>query len=239
MPDKHEIETPGADNMHMAHGTTTLSFMFKEGIIVAVDSRATQGSYVSSGTVMKVIEINKYLLGTMAGGAADCQFWQRELGRQVRLFELRNHVDRCSVAAASKILANIMYSYRGYSLSLGSMIAGWDANGPALYYVDNDGVRLQGNKFSVGSGSTFAYGVLDEGWRWDMTVEEAIDLGKRSIYHATHRDAASGGIVNVYYIDKDGHHKISADDSNKLHYEKFGNVEDAEHCLDLDAIIPK
>lgn len=30
---------------------------------------------VASGTVKKVIEINKYLLGTMAGGAADCQYW--------------------------------------------------------------------------------------------------------------------------------------------------------------------
>ena len=26
-----------------------------------------------------------------------------------------------------------------------------------------------------------------------MTVDEAIDLGKRAIYHATHRDAYSGG----------------------------------------------
>lgn len=30
----------------------------------------------------KVIEINPFLLGTMAGGAADCQFWQRNLGMQ-------------------------------------------------------------------------------------------------------------------------------------------------------------
>jgi 20S proteasome alpha/beta subunit len=29
----------------------------------------------ASGTVKKVIEINPYLLGTMAGGAADCQYW--------------------------------------------------------------------------------------------------------------------------------------------------------------------
>jgi hypothetical protein len=40
--------------------------------------------------VKKVIEINPYLLGTMAGGAADCSFWERELGRRCRLFELRN-----------------------------------------------------------------------------------------------------------------------------------------------------
>jgi hypothetical protein len=37
----------------------------------------------ASQTVKKVIEINKFLLGTMAGGAADCQFWQRNLGTQV------------------------------------------------------------------------------------------------------------------------------------------------------------
>ena len=32
-------------------------------------------------------------------------------------------------------------------------------------------------------------------YRYDLTDEEAYDLGRRSIYHATHRDAASGGIV--------------------------------------------
>jgi 20S proteasome alpha/beta subunit len=40
----------------------------------------------ASQTVKKVIEINPFLLGTMAGGAADCQFWQRNLGQQARLF---------------------------------------------------------------------------------------------------------------------------------------------------------
>ncbi len=29
-----------------------------------------------------------------------------------------------------------------------------------------------------------------------MSVEEARELGKRSIYHATHRDSYSGGVVN-------------------------------------------
>merc|ERR1719153_1622073 len=58
------------------HGTTTLGFKFKGGVIVAVDSRASMGSYIGSGTVKKVIEINRFLLGTMAGGAADCQFWE-------------------------------------------------------------------------------------------------------------------------------------------------------------------
>jgi 20S proteasome subunit beta 5 len=128
------------------------------------------------------------------------------------MHELRNK-ERISVAAASKILANIVYDYKGMGLSMvsfvlklvstarsvvegmtmtptlgiqGTMICGWDKTvrccnkrwllkkrlthgfgprffqGPAIFYVDSDGSRLKGDLFSVGSGSTFAYGVLDQ-----------------------------------------------------------------------------
>ncbi len=46
------------------------------------------------------------------------------------------------------------------------MVAGWDHNGPGLYYVDSDGQRTGGKVFSVGSGSLYAYGVLDQGYHW-------------------------------------------------------------------------
>ena len=116
-----------------------------------MDSRATAGSYIgkvvmaterfililysASGTVKKVIEINPYLLGTMAGGAgmfscnlqvasgrltpcsADCQYWETYLGIQCRLHELRNR-ERISVAAASKYLSNLVYGYKGMGLSM-------------------------------------------------------------------------------------------------------------------------
>ncbi len=81
-------------------------------------------------------------------------------------------------------------------LSMGTMICGWDkVKGPSIFYVDNDANRFQGKMFSVGSGSPYAYGVLDSFYRHDMTDEEAYDLGRRAIFHATHRDGASGGIV--------------------------------------------
>jgi len=203
--------------LHFAHGTTTLAFIFSGGVVVTVDSRSTQGNYIASGTVKKVIEINPYLLGTMAGGAADCSFWERELGRRCRLFELRNK-ERISVAAASKLLSNMVYAYKGYGLSMGTMVTGWDKTGANLFYVDNDGTRLKGQRFSVGSGSTYAYGVLDSGYRFDMSVEEACELGRRSVYHATHRDAYSGGVINVYHVHAAGWTKISADDCYDLHY---------------------
>ncbi|BEJ15112.1 hypothetical protein CspHIS471_0408790 [Cutaneotrichosporon sp. HIS471] len=201
----------------LAHGTTTLAFRFKGGIIVAVDSRATAGSYIASGTVKKVIEINPYLLGTMAGGAADCQYWETYLGMQCRLHELRNK-ERISVAAASKILSNIVYQYKGMGLSMGTMICGWDKTGPALFYVDSDGQRLKGDLFSVGSGSTYAYGVLDQGYSWDLSDEDAQELGRRSICAAGHRDAYSGNSINLYHVRENGWEFIDNYDLSEMWY---------------------
>lgn len=208
---------PLSKDIKMNHGTTTLGFVFNGGVLIAVDSRASMGSYIGSGTVKKVIEISRYLLGTMAGGAADCSYWERNLAFQTRVHELREG-KRISVAAASKLLSNTLYGYRGYGLSMGTMIAGWDEDlGPNLYYIDNDGTRLKGDLFSVGSGATYAYGVLDNEYRKDLTVQEAVDLGKRAIYHATHRDAYSGGVINVYCITADGWTKHESVDMNVLH----------------------
>ena len=123
--------------MNFDHGTTTLGFKYQGGVLLAVDSRATGGMYIGSGSVKKIIEINRYLLGTMAGGAADCTYWERVLSKQVilvsieisstewgykrnniklnctqcRLYELRNR-ERISVAAASKLLSNMAYNYK-------------------------------------------------------------------------------------------------------------------------------
>lgn len=163
MPNLSEVQ----EHLKIVHGTTTLAFKYKSGVVVAVDSRASAGAYIASQNVKKVIEINQFLLGTMAGGAADCQYWQRYLGMRCRLFEL-NHKERISVAAASKLFQNILCGYRGYGLSIGTMVAGWDHKGPGLYYLDSEGARIEGNLFSVGSGSLFAYGILDSNYKYDM-----------------------------------------------------------------------
>ena len=73
-----------------------------------------------------------------------------------------------------------------------------------------------------------------------MSVEEAQELGRRAIYHATFRDSFSGGVVNckmanilykyvillslslsfvVYHINKDGWVKVSQTNVADLHYQ--------------------
>lgn len=154
---------------------------------------------------------------------------------QCRLYELRQK-RRITVAAASKLLANIVYGYKGMGLSMGTMCAGVTASeGPALYYVDSNGTRMPGNLFCVGSGQTFAYGVLDAEYKYELTEEEALELGRRSILAATHRDAFSGGHINLYHVKENGWVRHGFNDMNpifwktKLEKNEFSNVETKLH----------
>ncbi|EHB06227.1 Proteasome subunit beta type-5 [Heterocephalus glaber] len=67
---------PGELRIKIFHGTTTQGFKLHHRVIVAVDSQATVGAYISTYTAKKMIEINPYLLGTMTGGTTDCSFGQ-------------------------------------------------------------------------------------------------------------------------------------------------------------------
>ncbi|XP_065509101.1 proteasome subunit beta type-5 [Caloenas nicobarica] len=212
-----DLPGPG---IRILHGTTTLACKFPHGVVVAVDSRATAGSYIASQTVEKVLEISERLVGTMAGGAADCSFWERLLARQCRVYRLRNK-EPVSVAAASKLLANMVYQYRGMGLSMGTMIAGWDKRGPGLYYVDSSGTRVPGSAFAVGSGSPYAYGVLDRGLRPGLDAAAAAALCRRAIFQAARRDAYSGGRVAVYHVGPAGWRRVSAHNVLELQ-ERYG-----------------
>ncbi|KAJ9549527.1 hypothetical protein OSB04_022070 [Centaurea solstitialis] len=211
--DFDEYQKKSVQMVKPAKGTTTLAFIFKD----------------ASQSVKKIIEINPYMLGTMAGGAADCQFWHRNLGIKCRLHELANK-RRISVTGASKLLANILYSYRGMGLSVGTMIAGWDEKGPGLYYVDSEGGRLKGTKFSVGSGSPYAYGVLDSGYHYDMTIDEALSwLEDPSItQHSVMEQVVVLLVVlsllmptKFYHVGPNGWTKLSGDDVGELHYSYY------------------
>jgi 20S proteasome subunit beta 5 len=209
--------------LEFAHGTTTLSFAFQGGIVAAVDSRASLGSFVGSKTTQKVLPINSHVLGTMAGGAADCTHWIRKLMCEAALHELTEG-RRMSVAQASRLLSNALYELRGLGLSMGTMIMGFDdcegldaKTPPKIYYVDNSGMRIEGDVFSVGSGSTLALGILDAERRYNMSVDDAIALGIKAIRYSTLRDAYSGGFINVYLITpRDGWQRVFTEDPDQM-----------------------
>lgn len=196
------------------HGTTTISFIFKDSVIVAVDSRATIGNYVGSRLVKKVFPISKCVVGTMAGGAADCAHWIKKVSRQIKILEHR-FGSILPVAAVAKLLSSTLRMYKGSELSVGTMVAGVDVSGPSLYYVDSEGTCVSGSRFCVGSGSSLAYAVLDTNSLASSTLAEAISTAAWAVRRATYRDGFSGGYINIIHINSTGcFHVLRIDSKN-------------------------
>ena len=90
--------------------------------------------------------------------------------------------------------------------------------GPKLIYVCSDGARLQGDVISVGSGSPYAYGILDRGLRWSLSKEDAISLARDAVFRATHRDAYSGNNVDLFHITAKGWKQRKREDLKEEYY---------------------
>uniref|UniRef100_A0A672HLM4 Proteasome subunit beta n=1 Tax=Salarias fasciatus TaxID=181472 RepID=A0A672HLM4_SALFA len=195
-PRKHSA--PVSRPFHLSHGTTTLGFIFQGGVIAAADTRASAGGLVACPAVHKITPIHSHLVVTSSGSGADCTLWERILIREIRLYELR-HGRRLSIRGTAKLLSFMLHPFKGTEVCVALTLCGWDKetiHRDSLIYVCSDGARLQGNVFSIGSGSPYAYGVLDGGLRWRMSKEEAICLAREAVFRATHRDAYSGN--NLY-----------------------------------------
>ena len=89
-----------------------------------------------------------------------------------------------------------------------------------MFYVDSSGACVgPGRCFSVGSGSSVAYSVIDESLakvQASGNLDDAIDLATWAVKHSTHRDSFSGGFINVFQIDQSGCHHLKRIDSRNL-----------------------
>ncbi|XP_061594950.1 proteasome subunit beta type-11-like [Cololabis saira] len=91
-------------------------------------------------------------------------------------------------------------------------------SGPSLFYVCSDGSRFQGRLFSVGSGSPYAYSILDQGVQWGLTVGEATAIAREAVYRATYRDAYSGNCVDIYHVTSKGWTRRTREDLKEEFY---------------------
>nr|XP_020460184.1 proteasome subunit beta type-11-like [Monopterus albus] len=241
----------------LAHGTTTLGFIFQGGVIAAADTRASAGGLVACPAVHKITPIHSHLVVTSSGSGADCMLWERILAREIRLYQLR-HRQRLSIRGAAKLLSFMLHPFKGTDVCVALTLCGWDKeagntgcakisedstfkindsssahssqdvnvraysaspnSGPQLIYVCSDGTRLQGDVFSVGSGSPYAYGVLDRGLRWSLSRDEAISLAREAVFRATHRDAYSGNNVDLFHITAQGWKQRQREDLKEEFY---------------------
>ncbi|RUM47775.1 MAG: proteasome endopeptidase complex, archaeal, beta subunit [Hyperthermus sp.] len=191
---------PEPETLKPLKGTTTVGFITRDYVVLAADRRATSGYYVAHKKTKKIIKIVDYMALTTAGLVADAQVLAEWLSNHLRY---HSYVAKrpLSVRAAAEYLSAILHASRLYPYIVQLLLGGFDTK-PRLYNIDWFGSVTEEKYVATGSGSPIAIGVIEDQYRDDLSIDEAVKLAYRAVYAATKRDTFSGNGVDIVVIGK-------------------------------------
>jgi len=195
---------------------TIVGVKCKDGIALASDTRGAAYYLVLSKRVRKVFKLEERIGAAISGSSGDVQSLVNMLRAEANLYRL-NHERPISTKSLAQVASNMLHGRRGFPYIVAGVISGVDSDGPRLYFLDPIGGKLEEERFaSAGTGSTVAYGVLEQSYRDEMKLDDGVKLVAQSIKIAIERDAATGDKIVVAKIDEKGYQELSEEEVDKL-----------------------
>jgi len=181
-------------------GTTIVGLIFKDGIVLGADTRATEGSIVADKNCEKIhyIASNIYCCG--AGTAADTESTTALISSQLELHK-HSTARESRVITAKTMLQQMLFKYQGY-VSAALILGGVDFTGPSLYTIYPHGSTDSLPYVTMGSGSLAAMAVFEAKFKKEMEKQDAINVVCDAIEAGIFNDLGSGGNVDVVVISR-------------------------------------
>lgn len=181
-------------------GTTIVGVVYRDGIVLGADTRATEGSIVADKRCKKIHYMAPNIMCCGAGTAADTEAVTNMVSSKLTL---HRHTTRkqSRVIEALTMLKRHLYKYQGY-VSAALVLGGVDVEGPFLATVAPHGSTDRLPFVTMGSGSIAAMAVLESGYKDDLSLDEAKELVKTAICNGIFNDPYSGTQVDLCVITK-------------------------------------
>jgi len=195
-------------DMENKKGTTTIGMVCKDGVVVATEHRATMGTMIAHKTAKKVYRINDHLAMTTAGLVGDAQMLARYLKGETDLYKLQRGSD-IPVKGAATLMSNILNQRKFAPYYVQLIIGGVDKSGSHIFSIDAAGGSIEDKYTTTGSGSPYVFGVLEDNYRDNITIDEGIDLAIRALSAAMKRDSASGNGMDIVAITPKEYREIT------------------------------
>jgi len=194
--------------MMYAFTGTVVGLRFKGGIVLASDTRATAYYLVLSKRLKKIFKLEERIGAGFTGSPGDVQSLVNLLCAEARLYRVTQGRS-ISTKSLTQVASNYLSGRRIFPMLVDGVIGGVDTDGPHLFFLDAIGGKIEETKFgSSGTGSTIAYGVLEQSYREGMSREEGTKLAALAIRTAIERDAATGDGIAVAVIDEKGYTEL-------------------------------
>ncbi|PKK85624.1 MAG: proteasome endopeptidase complex, archaeal, beta subunit [Thermoplasmata archaeon HGW-Thermoplasmata-1] len=202
-------------------GTTTLGIVCKDGVVIGTERRATMGTLIAHKKTQKLFRVDDHIALTTAGLVGDAQVLARLLSAEVELYRMKREAP-ISVQAAATLMANILNQRKFAPYYVQLIIGGVDASGGHVYSLDAAGGAIPDIYTTTGSGSPYVFGVLEDQYRDDVTVDGGMDLAIRSLNAAMRRDSASGDGMDIAVITQKDGFRLATDDEVASRKKKLG-----------------
>ncbi|KAH3732988.1 Peptidase T1A [Pelomyxa schiedti] len=183
-------------------GTTIVGLCTRDAVVLAADTRATEGPLVADKNCQKIHYIAPNIYCAGAGTSADTGACTDLISSKLSLLRL-NTGRQSRVDAALRQLRQHLFPYQGY-IGAHLILGGVDVHGPQLHMIYAHGSSSQLPYMTLGSGSLAATGVLETQWRENMTVEEGVKVAHDAVCAGILNDMGSGGFVDVRIVTKTG-----------------------------------
>jgi len=187
----------------LKHGTTTVGVRTSSAVLLAADRRATTGYYVAHKKTRKILIVDDRIAVTTAGLVADAQMLADWIKNEIRRYKLL-FKKPMKVSAVATLLSNAIFSSSKMFPYIVQLLVGGYDDAPRLYNLDWFGTLTEEKYIATGSGSPIAMGVIEDGYREDLSMEEAEKLVLRAVTSALKRDTATGNGVDVAVITGEG-----------------------------------
>jgi proteasome beta subunit len=120
------------------------------------------------------------------------------------------------VKAASRLVANLLFSARLAPLIAQILVGGVDSTGPHVFSLDPFGSLTEENYVATGSGSPIAYGVLEDKYKEGAQIKDLLPVVVRAVDSAMKRDIASGDSFDVAVITEEGYRSLSKEEKKDI-----------------------
>lgn len=180
-------------------GTTIVGVKFNGGVVIAADTRSTQGPIVADKNCEKLHRISPRIWCAGAGTAADTEAVTQLIGSNIELHSLYTNREP-RVVSALQMLKQHLFKYQGH-VGAYLIVAGVDPTGAHLFSIHAHGSTDVGFYQSLGSGSLAAMAVLEANWKQNLSREEAIELASNAIEAGIWNDLGSGSNVDICVME--------------------------------------
>lgn len=179
-------------------GTTIVGVVYKDGVVLGADTRATEGDTICDKNCEKIhyIAPNIYCCG--AGTAADTEAVTGMVARQLEILSLTLGRESRVVTAVTKLKRHL-FRYQGH-VGAACVLGGVDVTGPHLYSVYPHGSTDKLPFVTMGSGSLAAMSIFESEYKEEMEEEEAKALVVKAIRAGIFNDLGSGSNVDLRVI---------------------------------------